>query len=256
MHSSRSSSRGCTSATPTSASWLPCRAYGTGHAAVRGSADRVPRIRLLAGAVLLWGLAELASGLASSFGVLLIVRLLLGGLTAVAGPTVHRPGTTSPPQSGDGCTPTSSPARFWVPDRFVVADLVATWFGWRAALAVLALPSLALWWVLTHHMEEPQRGASSPLPRTQCSSDDPEVDGVDAPPTKRRRRLAASLRAQGAAVDKARMPPRPPGEMRPWSAVRFTLRIPTNVMLIIASSLGYLFSGLRTRHPLLGGNLG
>jgi predicted MFS family arabinose efflux permease len=212
-------------------------------------ADRVSRIRLLAWAVLLWGIAELASGLAPSFEVLLFVRLLLGGLTAVAGPTVAS-------LTGDYYAAAERGRMYGYilageilgsGFGFVVADLVATWFGWRAALAVLALPSLALWWVLTHRMEEPARGASSPLPRTQGVGDDSEPVGVDVPPAKRRSRLAARLRQQGAAVEENRMPPHPPEEMRPSSAVRFTLRIPTNVMLIVASSLGYFFlNGLRT----------
>ncbi len=51
-------------------------------------ADRVRRTWLLGTAVGLWGVAMIWSATASSFGNLLLSRLALGGVTAVAGPVV------------------------------------------------------------------------------------------------------------------------------------------------------------------------
>src|SRR5919198_1066660 len=50
--------------------------------------DRVRRTRLLAGSILLWGLAMAASALAGSFLWLLLWRLALGLVTGTPGPSV------------------------------------------------------------------------------------------------------------------------------------------------------------------------
>ena len=51
-------------------------------------ADRVRRTWLLGGAVALWGVAMVWSASAGSFAELLVTRLALGGVTAVAGPVI------------------------------------------------------------------------------------------------------------------------------------------------------------------------
>ncbi len=55
---------------------------------VGGLADRVPRVPLLIGAIILWSLATAANGFATSFQMLLVTRLVLGALAAVAGPVL------------------------------------------------------------------------------------------------------------------------------------------------------------------------
>ncbi|GAA4235158.1 hypothetical protein GCM10022254_41780 [Actinomadura meridiana] len=48
--------------------------------------DRVPRIPLLAGSVVLWSVAMIVGGLADSYEWLLCSRVALGAVTATAGP--------------------------------------------------------------------------------------------------------------------------------------------------------------------------
>ena len=50
--------------------------------------DRIRRVRFLAVCLALWSLAMLVGGLADSFSWLLLSRVVLGVLTAAAGPTV------------------------------------------------------------------------------------------------------------------------------------------------------------------------
>ena len=50
--------------------------------------DRMARVRLLAGSIVLWSVAMVIGGLAFSFAVLFAARLALGAVTATGGPTV------------------------------------------------------------------------------------------------------------------------------------------------------------------------
>jgi predicted MFS family arabinose efflux permease len=50
--------------------------------------DRVHRVRLLAGAILIWSVAMVSSGASTSFEMLLLTRLALGAVVATAVPTV------------------------------------------------------------------------------------------------------------------------------------------------------------------------
>lgn len=131
--------------------------------------DRYCRTRLLALAALSWAAATLACALTVSFPMLLATRVLLGVLTAAAGPGVAS-------LLGDSF-PEDRRARVY--GIVLAGELVGTGFGfvvvgdlaavsWRAAFAVLALPALVLAWML-HRLPEPERGdgadetASQPL---------------------------------------------------------------------------------------------
>ena len=50
--------------------------------------DRVHRTRLLAGSIVVWGVAMVATAVAPDFGWLLLAQLCLGAVTATAGPVV------------------------------------------------------------------------------------------------------------------------------------------------------------------------
>src|SRR5204862_3785074 len=50
--------------------------------------DRVKRMPLLSGSIVLWSVASLASAFAGSYSTLLITRLALGAVTATAGPAI------------------------------------------------------------------------------------------------------------------------------------------------------------------------
>lgn len=120
--------------------------------------DRVRRTRLLAFGALSWGLATAVSALAVSFTMLLVTRLLLGVLTATAGPGVAS-------LLGDSF-PAQRRARVY--GMVLAGELIGTGFGfvvsgdlaavsWRAAFGALAIPAMGvawLWW----RLPEPRRG--------------------------------------------------------------------------------------------------
>jgi MFS family permease len=111
--------------------------------------DRVRRTRLLAGAVLLWSVAMALSGIATSFLFLLLTRVVLGLLTAAAGPAVASMlGDFFPPAERGriyGFVLSGELAGAGI--GFLVSGNLAT-LSWRAPFFFLALPSLAVWWLL------------------------------------------------------------------------------------------------------------
>jgi MFS family permease len=196
------------------------------------AADRVPRRPVLAGTVALWAVAMAAAAASSSF-TMLVVRIFLGAATAASGPLVAS-------LIGDLFAPGERGRIF----GFVVAgELLGTLVGllvagnlaalsWRAGLAVLALPCVALAVLVARVLPEPRRGGADRLvPTTPQEGAEAEVrpKAPDAKPIAR-----AVLRS-----DPARMPT--------LQAIAYVLRIVTNDVLIAASSLGYFFqAGVNT----------
>jgi predicted MFS family arabinose efflux permease len=121
-------------------------------------ADRVRRTTTLAVAVGLWGAAMAWSAAASDYGMLLAARIFLGVVTAAAGPLIAS-------LVGDYFAG-GERGRMWgfiltgeligVGFGFVVTGDVAV-FSWRAAFVVLAVPALALAWLVSR-LPEPARG--------------------------------------------------------------------------------------------------
>jgi predicted MFS family arabinose efflux permease len=204
--------------------------------------DRVDRTRLLALAILGWGVAMALSAAATDYLFLLLSRLGLGVVTAVAGPAVASLIGDFFPQRDRG--------RIY---GFVLAgELVGSGFGfavagqfavlsWRAPFLVLLPPTALVWW-LVHRLPEPERGGAGALP---------SATGGGAPRDEDERRDGIGL--AGRMARRESIPPRqeavlhrPPESMSLWQAVRHVLRVRTNLVLIVSSALGYFFfSGLR-----------
>jgi MFS family permease len=207
-------------------------------------ADRVRRTRMLGGAIVLWGAAMIWSATAPTFGSLLLARLFLGGVTAVAGPVVAS-------LVGDWFA-SSERGRIYgyiisgeligVAIGFGVTGGIAT-LSWRVAFVILALPAFALAWFV-FKLPEPTRGGRDPLvsgsarPVTAAAGDDGEEHATDA------QRLA---RERGIGPDPALVLTRDPRRLGLLAAARYVLSIKTNVALILASAGGYYFlSGVQT----------
>lgn len=286
--------------------------------------DRVNRKHLLMVMIALWGGAELASGFSGSYWMLVIFRVALGGVTAVAAPAVASlTGDFFPP--GD---------RGRIYGFIVAGELIGAGFGvlvageisalagWRPALAILAIPSAVLVWVL-RSMPEPARAGQSWIPRgaTEVASaedvergerpegageslaerygqasgsgraSDSEAGAAEEPSPSERISTAASATASaeppsapgsgqaggggadadaGAAgdagadaaeeanllekVQEQGVEPaeeivldEEPAKLTLRQAVRYVLKVRTNVIIIVTSSLGYFFfAGLKT----------
>ena len=222
--------------------------------------DRVRRTRLLSWGVAAWAAAMVLSGLSTSFLFLVLARVALGMVVAVAGPaTASLIGDYFPQQQrgriyGFVLAGELVGAGF----GFVVAGNFAT-LSWRAPFFVLAVPTALVFWLVAR-LPEPARGGPSRLPEgaEQIRSGDdiaageaepyrPDESDQDEPASQQQDDLAARV-----AREKHVEPRRDallrdrPDRMTLWQAVRYVLAVRTNVVLIVASALGYFFfSGLR-----------
>jgi MFS family permease len=223
--------------------------------------DRVRRMPLLAVSIVLWSLASLFSAFAGSYSSLLLTRLVLGAVTATAGPAIAS-------LSGD-YFPAAERGRVWAyilggeiagtALGFTVSGAVASLIDWRAAFVLLALPGFFLARTLWRTVPEPLRGGQSRLAPgvtdlTAAVAGDGGAPGGPGPedtpergPEHEHELAYQAVSERGIEPDPKLVLNRDPAEMPLSVAVRYVMLVPTNVMLIIGSALGYFFfSGLQT----------
>lgn len=199
--------------------------------------DRYCRVRLLWVSILFWGAAEAAGGLAPSFAVLLATRVALGAVTGTAGPTVAS-------LTGDYFSP-GERARIY--GFILTGEFIGTGIGvlaadavgaatWRAAFIVLGAAAPVLAWAMHRWLQEPARGASTPTAEDAPQDGDGDRDLV-----------LHLVEQQDVKPDERNVIRGDAHNMTLWQAVAYVLRVRTNVILIIAGSLGYFFfAGLST----------
>ncbi len=220
--------------------------------------DRSRRTRMLAGGVVLWSMAQLVSAFSVSFGMLLVTRLSLGFVVAIAGPAVAS-------LTGD-FFPAGERGRVYgfilagellgAALGFLVTGEIAGFASWRWAFGVLALPGFALGVWIWRSLPEPARGGQSRLTGGETeiiAAEDVESDSRSAssagseplpPPDELTER---EVRRQHVPPRRGLVLSRDPQRLNPWQAIRYVLAVPSNVPLVIASALGYFFlEGLET----------
>jgi len=242
-------------------------------------ADRVRRTWTLSFAIVVWGLAMLSSvTVGHSFGKLLVTRLFLGGVTAVAGPVIAS-------LVGD-YFPAGERGKIY--SYILTGELVGAGIGfaltgdvaalsWQAAFVILALPAFPLAWAV-FKLPEPKRGGAGALlpeaPRLigKSKSRGPADGDAAAGPTPRGGDLPDPLghpdRSQDRDDDagppqitdaqllalRSGVVPDPDlvarashKQMGLISATRYVLAVRTNVYLIISGACGYFFlAGIQT----------
>jgi MFS family permease len=213
--------------------------------------DRSKRVPMLAVTVVLWSAASMVSAFAGGFSTLLLTRLVMGAVTASAGPAIAS-------LTGD-YFPSRERGRIYgyilagevagTAIGFTVSGLVAE-ISWRVAFALLAIPGLFLARALWRTLPEPRRGGQSRLAPGaadlyQDHGDNEWLAEEDEEPAEE---LAAeAVRARGIEPDPRYVLREDPQAMNLVAAVRYILAIPTNALLIVSSALGYFFfSGLLT----------
>lgn len=221
-------------------------------------ADRARRVRVLAILVLVWAVAEGASAAATSYGELLGIRVLLGLVTAASGPfTASLVGDLfTPGERGRVYGFVLTGELIGAGVGIVLAGDVAAVLGWRGGYGILALPSLVLAWYLWHGLPEPARGGQSFL--HQGATEVVAVEEVEAHPDEHpppaiepehpgdRAEVDAVLQQvhqEGIRPEPATVITGDPTRMGMLDAIRWVLRVRTNVALIVASALGYFFLG-------------
>jgi MFS family permease len=223
--------------------------------------DRVKRIPLLSVSIVLWSVASMLSAFAGSYSTLLLTRVLLGAVVATAGPAIAS-------LTGD-YFPAQERGRIYAyilggeiggnALGFIVSGMFASAFGWRAPFFVLAIPGFFLARALIRTVPEPLRGGQSHL-------EDGVDDLVEAAATARAREqegwfdsdlgpgvprqddiAAAAARKLGFKPDPELVLEEDPRTLSLIDSIRYVLKIPTNVYMVISSSLGYFyFTGLTT----------
>jgi MFS family permease len=222
--------------------------------------DRFSRVPMLAASIVLWSIASLFSAFAGSYGTLLLTRLALGAVAATAGPAIAS-------LTGD-YFPARERGRIYAyilggeiagnAVGFIVSSSVASLIDWRAAFVLLAIPGFFLARELWRTVPEPLRGGQSRLApgaidfgggsaesaaraewEWEQGGPEPHADDEDLAHQAAQRR--------GVVANPERVLKDDPREMPLAQAVRYIMSVPTNVHLIISSSLGYFyFSGLST----------
>ncbi len=237
-----------------------CTAWYPAEVTVIASVHRLldGPVPLLSISIVLWSIASLASAVAGSYSSLLLSRLALGAVTATAGPAIAS-------LTGD-YFPARERGRIWsyilageaigTAVGFMLSGAVASIISWRAAFVLLAIPGFFLARTLWRTVPEPQRGGQSRLEpgatdlTAATSAEHVQRDVQQEPdePERRPDELARATALRHGAQPNLRLvlteDPQTLGLVR---AIRYILSIPTNVLLIIGSSLGYFFfAGIQT----------
>jgi MFS family permease len=221
--------------------------------------DRVQRLPMLSISIVLWSIASLVSAFSANYSSLLLTRLLLGAVTATAGPAIAS-------LTGD-YFPARERGRVYAyilggeiagtAAGFIVSGSVASLIDWRAAFLLLAIPGFFLARELHRTVPEPLRGGQSRLEpgavdlkqavadAVSRRQDQPEEADESASDSDELAQEAA--RRLGVRADPRLVLEEDPRTLGLVRAVRYILSIPTNMLMIISSSLGYFyFAGLST----------
>ena len=228
--------------------------------------DRMKRIPMLSISIVLWSVSSLLGAFAGSYSTLLLTRLLLGAVVATAGPAIAS-------LTGD-YFPARERGRIYAyilggeiagnAVGFIVSGNIAVAIDWRAAFVLLAIPGFFLARELYRTVPEPLRGGQSHLEpgvedlveaaarararsRVQRDSQREWLEEDDEPISRHDDLAHEAARRMGLEPDPDLVLTEDPRTLSLADAVRYTLSIPSNVMMIISSSLGYFFfSGLTT----------
>lgn len=220
--------------------------------------DRHSRTLQLQIVVLTWAVATVLSAVSTSFLMLLLSRLALGGVVAAAGPAIASlvgdlfPGDERARLYGYILTGELIGAGIGIMLAGALSDLLS----WRAAIGVLAIPACYLAWALRRYLPEPARGGQAHLQvgddhivteeevaeeEEASDAESPEGEGIDEPSAVEQQAIDSGAEPHpDTIVDGSE-------DMNLWDAVLYVLRVRTNVALIVASGLGYFFfAGLET----------
>jgi len=218
--------------------------------------DRFKRMPMLSLSIVLWSVASLLSAFAGSYDSLLLTRLLLGAVTATAGPAIAS-------LIGD-YFPASERGRVWAyvlggeiagsAVGFIISGSVASLIDWRAAFVLLAIPGFFLARELYRTVPEPRRGGQSFLavgavdfePAKVAEAEAEGETGADDAPAPDEAAHEA-VRRRGVEPDPDRVLTDEGRTLGLVASVRYILAVPTNMLMIISSALGYFFfAGLST----------
>jgi predicted MFS family arabinose efflux permease len=224
--------------------------------------DKTRRKRLLLWVISIWSVAMVASGTATSFPYMLATRVFLGAVSAAAAPAVAS-------LTGD-FFPARERAEIYglilagelvgMGLGFFISGEISSLLDWRWSFYLMGIPGAIVAWVLWRYLPEPARGGQSWIEwgeeevRSAEDVREKQTEGSAAPrPSPAATALSADSATAQQAMRRAGIAPRDelilredPRGLSLFRAVRYVVRIPTYVLVVIASGLGYFFfSGVR-----------
>ena len=235
-------------------------------------ADRVNRVRMLVAALVLWSVAMIVTGTSGSYLMLLVTRLALGVVIALASPVIASligdffPATERGRIYGYVLTGELVGAGVGL----LVSGNVAQLLSWRWAFWVLAIPAAVLAVAIWRLLPEPARGGASRMARgaTEIRSQrqvadsggdrDDGADGAsggdrhsggdrDSGGGSGESSVERLIRRRHVEPHEELVLKRDPSGRSLWWAAKYVLSIRTNRVLIVASALGYFYlTGLQT----------
>jgi MFS family permease len=226
--------------------------------------DRTKRMPLLAISVVLWSLATLFSAFAGTYSSLLLTRLLLGAVAATAGPAIAS-------LTGD-YFPANERGKIWAyilggevvgtAAGFIISGSLASLIDWRAAFVVLAIPGFFLARELWRTVPEPLRGGQSHLEpgvvdldlavqaasaRAQRGAAPADGEGAAPAPDAGPQSAREAARRAGAVPNPRLVLHEDARQMPLVRSIRYILSVPSNLLMVIGSSLGFFYlAGLNT----------
>jgi len=221
--------------------------------------DRIKRLPMLSISIVLWSLTSLASAFTHSYSGLLTTRLLLGAVVATGGPAIASlTGDYFPARErGHVYAYILGGEIAGTAFGFIFCGSIASLISWQAAFVLLSIPGFFLARELYRTVPEPLRGGQSRLEPGEVDLHAAAAAAAsraqqDAQDRERPARPVDDIAVQaalklGATPDPKLILDRDPSSLGIVDAVRYILSIPTNMLMIISSSLGYFFfSGLST----------
>lgn len=199
--------------------------------------DRISRTALLAGSFALWAAAIGVVGASVSFAMFFGARVLLGIVSAASGPTI-------PSLVGD-IVPTARRGRaLGIVNGGLLAGLgigyilpatIASLVSWRWCFWLLGIAGAALAYAFWRLKEPERTGVMGPSGRNGAKGEQESS------------RVRQMVRERNVEPSPSAMLERDPSEMTMWDAAKYTVRVRTDLIGLIARSIGdFFFQGIAT----------
>lgn len=219
--------------------------------------DRMRRTWLLGGATLVWVVAEVLVGFSTSFLMLLLVRIGLGIVGAVTGPT-------SPSLIGDLVPADERSRALSVIDGgelvgdafgFILPAIILGFVSWRWNFWILAAVGLILSFAFLRLPEPARTGAAGPTsnhPETQEEQEQERqhgqrrgtTDEKQPSPLTQSQRIVKERRIQPTQSSMVRQNPE---KASYWYAVKYTFRVKTDLLVLLSRTVGdFLLTAIGT----------
>ncbi|WP_109526538.1 MULTISPECIES: MFS transporter [Nocardia] len=156
-------------------------------------ADRAPRVATIAVVVLVWSCCSILSGLATSFVMFFLVRVLIGAAGQLYNPPASSLLADCYPARSRGKAYGFERAGYYLglPTGVILGGALAEALGWRAVFFVAAVPGLLVA-ALVLTVREPLRGLGDRLDRLRAG---PETRQTDEIPSTRGESLLGEARS-------------------------------------------------------------